>query len=426
MSIDVNNTATLALAEMSKAGFDQAQVSVSISEQDELNINHNEPSLLRSTEDYAISLTGIVDGRKAVMALTDISPHAIESGIGELIERARIAPQDEANAVSDNQVGQFEQGPLAADLDLLALKVEELLQFRASETPKMQLEEGAASHRISREAVMTSGGSKLGCTVGAYSLSVMGTAIDGDASSSFNYTGGTANDLSQAHASELFAIGEMMRDTEQQIHTRSIPAKFVGDVILAPTAVRDLLGWLLGQLQDFSLIAGHSLYKDRVGEQIASDKLTIRSHFDAPGHAPYTGDAFLAPALTLLDAGKLTCLVPSYYASRKTDLPHTPASSGWQIEPGGRARAAMISDIKQGALVNRLSMGSPAANGDFSGVIKNSFYIEGGRLSGALSETMIAGNMANMLGDIVAVSMEHLDLGGTDFPWISVGGLNFS
>ncbi|MEL0066514.1 MAG: hypothetical protein VXA40_16985, partial [Gammaproteobacteria bacterium] len=84
MSIDVNNTAAMALAEMSKAGFDQAQVSVSISEQDELNINHNEPSLLRSTEDYAISLTGIVDGRKAVMALTDISPHAIESGIAEL------------------------------------------------------------------------------------------------------------------------------------------------------------------------------------------------------------------------------------------------------------------------------------------------------------------------------------------------------
>ena len=136
MSIDVNNTAAMALAEMSKAGFDQAQVPVSISEQDELNINHNKQSLLRSTEDYAISLTGIVDSRKAAMALTDISPHAIESGIAELIERARIAPQDEANAVSENQVGQFEQGPLAADLDLLALKVEELLQFRTSETPR--------------------------------------------------------------------------------------------------------------------------------------------------------------------------------------------------------------------------------------------------------------------------------------------------
>ena len=53
--------------------------------------------------------------------------------------------------------------------------------------------------------------------------------------------------------------------------------------------------------------------------------------------------------------------------------------------------------IDKGALVNRLSMGSPAANGDFSGVIKNSFLIEDGGLSGALSETMISGNTINML-----------------------------
>ncbi|MBT4492275.1 MAG: hypothetical protein HOC70_03460, partial [Gammaproteobacteria bacterium] len=57
MSIEINNTAERVLAQMLDIGFEHAQVSVTISEQDELNIMHNEPSLLRSTEDYALNLT---------------------------------------------------------------------------------------------------------------------------------------------------------------------------------------------------------------------------------------------------------------------------------------------------------------------------------------------------------------------------------
>ena len=52
--------------------------------------------------------------------------------------------------------------------------------------------------------------------------------------------------------------------------------------------------------------------------------------------------------------------------------------------------------------------------------------IENGEVGQALSETMIAGNMASMLNDIVGISKEHLDLGGEDFPWIRIANLNFS
>jgi PmbA protein len=71
-------------------------------------------------------------------------------------------------------------------------------------------------------------------------------------------------------------------------------------------------------------------------------------------------------------------------------------------------------------------MGSPGANGDFSGVIKNSFVIENGEQGQALSESMISGNMAEMLKDISGVSKEHLDLGGEDYPWIRIPNLHFS
>jgi len=426
MSNDVYSTADRALEEMVSVGFEQAQVSVTISDQDELNIMHNEPSLLRSTEDHALSLTGIVDGRKAVMALTDLSPGAMVDGVSELIERARLAPQDEANAVSEGEESHFEQGPLEGDMDLMALKVEELIDFRASHTPKMQIEEGAAVHRVARECLVTSGGTRLTCEVGCYQLQVFGAATDGDKTSSFNYTGGGTNALAGTHASDHFGIGEMMAETEQQIETSAISGNFVGDIILAPGAVMDLLGWLLGQIRDMSLIADTSLFKERVGEQIASDKLNVRSRFDGAGHVPWSADGFVAHPLTLLQDGRLNYLLPSLYGSLKTGIKHTPSSSGWSIDAGDTAKADMIEDIEQGAMVNRLSMGSPGPSGDFSGVIKNSFIITGGQMGQALSETMIAGNMASMLNDIVSLSSEHLDNGSHDFPWIRIANLNFS
>ncbi|SVB76475.1 uncharacterized protein METZ01_LOCUS229329, partial [marine metagenome] len=85
MTEEVNITASYALAKMLESGFDQAQVSVTISELDELNIMHNQPSLLRSNEDHALNLTGIIDGRKAVVALTDLSRDTIDDNIDALI-----------------------------------------------------------------------------------------------------------------------------------------------------------------------------------------------------------------------------------------------------------------------------------------------------------------------------------------------------
>jgi PmbA protein len=191
--------------------------------------------------------------------------------------------------------------------------------------------------------------------------------------------------------------------------------------------VASLLAWLQGQLGDTQLIAGSSLYKESVGQAIASPLLTLRSRFDAPGVAPVSADAFAAPAVDVVRAGELRTLTPSLYGSRKTGLPHVPvAPSGWEIASGETAREQLFAGVARGAVVGRLSMGNPAANGDFSGVIKNSFRIMDGAVGTALAETMVSGNMARMLRDIVGVSRERIDSGGLALPWIRVANLHFS
>lgn len=417
--------AVSALALMKARGFDQAQVTASSTRQDELNIADNEPSLLRSTDVSRLSLTGIVDGRRASTNLTDMRDEAVRAGIGALLAAAHAAPQDPANRVSSGQKARIVQGPQQADVDLLTAKAREILDFVHRETPKVMLRESVAAHNLSHSHTLTSAGSELEAQVGCHTMSVFGVAREDQKVSSFQYTGGACHDLDR-HATDYFAISEVLRDLERQIHTRPFAGKFVGDVVLTPPAVADFVNWFLGQLCDNALISGSSLYRDRVGEPVGSRLLTLGSRFDAPGMLALTADAFVAPPVEILRDGVLKTLTPSYYGSLKTGIAHVPVASGWELAAGETPREKMVSDTKRGALVGRLSMGTPQSNGDFSGVIKNSFAIEEGKLGHALSETMITGNVAQMLRDVVAVSRERIDTGAYLLPWLRIRGLHFS
>jgi PmbA protein len=436
MTMHLKNLAEQALTALKREGADAAQVTVSHTALTEVNIALNEPSLLRSTQSHKLTLLGLWDGRRASTELSDLAPQALSQAAGALRAEAAAAPQDGANAVSSGQTTVINRGPLESDLSALTDAAAELLEFRASATPSMTLEEGAASHTFYESHLMTSEGSDLACTLGWYGLSVFGTARgpgpDGTVrSSSFNYGGGETEDLRGMPASSRFGISEMMRGLTRSIETKGIAycfgGKFTGDVVLTPMAMATLLGWLHAQTSDMALISGSSVYKDRVGEVVASPLLHLASRFDGPGIAAVSSDGFVAAPVQLLDAGRLTTLTPSLYGSRKTGLAHVPtASSGWQLAGGATPLSALLRDVARGAVVGRLSMGNPASNGDFSGVIKNSFAVNGGEVGAALSETMINGNVAQMLRDVVAVSAERIDTGGWCMPWVRVSGLHFS
>jgi PmbA protein len=427
MAIDLQATAARVLDRLREQGFDQAQVSLSHQLRHEVCVAHNEPSLLRSNQSYKLQLVGLLDGRRADTEGTEFDDDSLSAIVQGLWASVASAPQDAANAVSSAQSADIVRGPTDADVAGLAGAMRELLAWRERETPTMMLEEALAGHNHVRSTTLTSGGTSLVCELGWFDAAVFGLARDGAHSSSFNYTGGSCDSLAGTAFVQRFGIDEMMRALTRQVRTQPLAERFVGDVVLTPRAVGSLLGWLLGQLSDQALIDGSSVYRHAVGEVVASPLLGLRSRFDAPGVAPLSADAFVLQPVALLTQGRLNCLTPSLYGSRKTGLPHVPVSAdGWELAAGAAPLAELIGSVARGALVDRLSMGRPAANGDFSGVIKNSFAIDGGQVGAALSETMIAGNVAQMLRDVRAVSAERIDAGAWLLPWLRVEGLHFS
>lgn len=431
MVIDTTNalqdTAEQVLALMRRQGFDDAQVSVSQQHRHELCVAHNEASLLRSTQAGKVQLVGLLDGRRADSEGSELDADSLAALVQGLWGSVASAPQDAANAVSAGQTARVVRGPREADAAALADAMREVLDWRAAHAPSVMLEEALAGHTQLEACTLTSGGSALQCALGWYDAVVFGLARDGAASSSFNYAGGNCHGLAGEPLVPRFGMADMMQAMARSVHTEPIGERFVGAVVLTPRATASLLGWLLGQLGDQPLIDGSSVYRQAVGQAATSPLLTLRSRLDAPGVVPFSADAFALAPVTLLDRGTLTCLTPSLYGSRKTGLPHVAVGSdGWDIAAGTTARDALIAGVPRGALVDRLSMGRPSANGDFSGVIKNSFVIRDGQVGTALSETMISGNVAQMLRDVSAVSAERIDTGGWVLPWLRVEGLHFS
>lgn len=413
------------LQKLQDAGFDAARVTITETDMNELNVAHNHVSLMRSTINQQLSLLGLLDQRKVTASVSSLDDEAIDHVIAGMLRDVQTSPQDPANAVSADQAGQFEKGPQLVDRESLALAAKNFLSYRSERYPTFQIEEASIKHELEKTTLLTSEGTELFSSIGEYGFSIMGSSKDEHGSSSFNYTGGNINDLPE-NLVEHFDLDMMMANSVQETQTELVGDKFEGDVVLMPMAVNDLLGWLAGQITDFALLSDSSVYKNSVGQLVASDKLTVRSNEQGAGVAPFNGEGFLVTPLKLIDQGKLTTLLPSYYGSRKLNVPFVPAPSGFAIDAGEVSRDDMIASVERGALVSRLSMGSPAANGDFSGVIKNSFLIENGKRSKALSETMITGNVAQMLQDIAAISKEVTDFGSDKVPWLKIKGLKFS
>jgi PmbA protein len=172
------------------------------------------------------------------------------------------------------------------------------------------------------------------------------------------------------------------------------------------------------------------VYRDRLGERVADSALTIHSRprsdeLAAPSFL--TQDGFVAEDATVIDRGVLKSFLLSQYGALKTGLERaTTDGDALVIDAGDTPLEALIGSVERGVLLCRFSGGRPSAAGDFSGIAKNSYLIEDGRIGPALSETMVSGNLVRLLERVRAVSHERVDFGYAILPWVALPGVVIS
>lgn len=419
-----------ALNMMLEKGADSACASCALSERNELNVDTGVFSLLRTTFDASLNLVLIKDHRRGVVAVNDLSDEALARAVDDCLQAAENSPADDAWALSDvPQAKSFQRGT-EADLDKLFDRTQEMVQDINKEYPKVVINQLVVEHRQTNSAYVSSHNVEYRSQSGLYRLSMSFLAQEGDVSSSFNGIGFTTDNLDMPFL-QADGFRQALKDAENQIHTQPGKGKFEGSVVFTPGCLEDILGSILDNfVSDGSLLEGTSLWKDKLGQSVADKRITLSSmphHPDIVDGQNYTGEGFLAEDYDIIKDGVLKQFMLSLYAANKTGHRRAPNSdSSLVMQPGQEALQDIIAGIDRGLVVGRFSGGQPGPNGEFSGVAKNAFLIEQGKVTKAVSETMISGNLSQMLNRVRGISKETIRDGYSLLPWLAVDGITIS
>ncbi|NLX83376.1 MAG: TldD/PmbA family protein [Clostridiales bacterium] len=411
-------------------GVHDASVSASTSRKSEFTVDSGKFNLLRTTLDHSLGLMAIKGHCRGTVSGNSFEEEAIKAAARDCIASAEAGQPDEAWEIAKVGEGSFVSGAPEPDMDKLFTRTKELLDSVKAEYPKVMLEQVVTAHTTHKSVYLNNHGVQYESTSGSYSVSLMFSGHEGEQASSFNYCGLVTDKLDTPFI-ELSSFRQNLKDAERQIHTRPVSGKFEGTVIFTPDCLGGMIGELLGNfVSDGVLLDGTSLWKDALNTQVADPKITISMNPSDPrivNGQRYTGEGFLAEDYDIIKNGVLKQFMLSAYGANKVGGKRAPNSSyAMIIKPGTQSIDEIIKNTKRGLLVSRYSGGAAGNSGEFSGVAKNSFLIEDGQIKDAVSETMIAGNLAGMLNKLVGISRETVEDGGSSLPFLAVDGITIS
>lgn len=413
-----------------KSGAAKAQCSVTLTDRHEMNVDSGELSLLRTTFDTRASLTAIRDGKKGTSSGNMSDAESLEKAAAEVLSIADASKPDDANDISASQPpARHSTGPESPDLDMMHRRLKDLLGDVRGRYPKAVLRQAILDFSRSRTSLVNSNGVDLASEHGVYRCILVFSSRDGERVSSFNFSSFAARDL-EKDLIDCASMDALLRQSAEQIETKPVQGKFVGDIIIAPDCLEDMLGFLIYSLTDGPVISGTSILKDSLNKQIASPLLSIHcrpvSDEICDGYF-ITPDGYAAQNSTLIDHGVLRSLLLSLYGARKTGRGRAVNSGGATVvDAGDIPFSEMVRSVKKGLLLARFSGGRPSDSGEFSGVAKNSYLIEDGEIRYPVSETMISGSFAEVLKNVTAVSRERTDFGYAIYPYVAVSGVTVS
>lgn len=200
-------------------------------------------------------------------------------------------------------------------------------------------------------------------------------------------------------------------------------------VIFTPYGVAGaLLTPLISALNGKTVLDGASPLKGRKGEVVFDKRFSVKDDATLPfqpGSAPFDDEGIPTRSNPLIEAGTV---IQFYYdlhtaalagaastgnGNRGGGMP-SPSPHALVIGGGDTSPAAMIKDIKEGIVIEQL-MGAEQGNilnGDFSGNILLGYKIENGEIVGRVKDTMVFGNVYQLLKNINSLGNDSRWIGG--------------
>lgn len=409
---------------------EQVEAFVSRDWETDIRVYEGEVEHFVSAQSEGIGIRVIRDGRTGFAYAGTLDADAIAEVLAEARDNVTFGTPDEFAALAEpDGVDVVEQelwseALAACPTDRKIELAKELERMALAADGRVRIEDSNYADVAAELAVATTTGiRRSGRENGCY-VSVGTLADDGEESH-------TGFGFSVGRSPDDFDLAKAAREAAERA-TRLIgaikPQSRRTTVVFDPFVTAMLLGVVSSTLNGEAVAKGRSLFKDRVGDQVANPLVTLVD--DPTNPLAYTatdldGEGLAARRNVLIDGGVLQGFVHNSYSARRMQTRSTgnAVRGGFkgtpgvgclalQLNPGTRTQAELVADVEDGILVQSvqgLHSGVNPISGDFS-VGASGLSISGGQLGAPLREFTIASTLQRMLLDVVEV--------GGDVDWL--------
>ena len=423
-----------------KKGADRAKISASCSVEKRLVVENKQFTLANTLESQKVGVGIHKDQKKGSASLNNRDEAALRACVDDAMALARFSVPDEfltmpsAKEAPKATALNFMWNDKTAEINLNDLQeLTQAMLSRLTKDKRIALDRLEVSASSMWHGLYNSQGVRQSERQSSISWSFMGMAVDGEDVSGFDYDGRSVYSWDDAFAIATKQCDEFVVKVVRNLRPVKAPS-YKGPILLSPRAVEEiLLGTVLYHMSGSSVMDGKSLWSKKIGESVISPMMTLR---DAPhnrefsGATSFDGDGLPTVERDLIKNGVLVTHLHDCYTAKRCGAFSTATSGGpfALMMATGNGELKSMQNARQDLLVvDRFSGNIDPIKGDFSGVAKSSRYLKNGEDQGAVSETMIAGNLFESLSQILSVSSVFEDVGGSmRMPWVLIDGVSVS
>ncbi len=415
----LRDAVSLAIEIAQKAGA-TAEVGVTKSGGLSVSTRLQEIENVEFNNDGALGISVYVGQQKGNASTSDLTPEAIKNTVEAALAIAKYTSPDDCAGLADKELMAFD----APDLDLYhaaEIDVDKAVQL-ALDTEKAALEhderivnsEGASFNAHTGVRVYGNSHGMLQSYLSSrYSLSCSVIAEHQEQlERDYEYT--VARDINQLAqpnwVGENAAQKAIARLQPQKLATQEAPVIFLNDVATG------LISHLAAAISGGSLYRKASFLLDHLGKQVLPDWFEIveRPHLIGQlASTPFDSEGVRTQDMEIIRNGILQTYLLTSYSGRKLGMQSTGHAGGihnWLVKPNSSGKlTALLRQMNRGLLITEvMGQGVNLVTGDYSRGAAG-FWVENGEIQYPVAEITIAGQLPDMLRNIVAVAddIEH-------------------
>ncbi|KQA18644.1 metalloprotease PmbA [Vibrio metoecus] len=403
--------------ELAAASSDAAEVAITKSTGLSVSTRMCEVENVEFNSDGALGITVYRGQRKGSASTSDLSEKAIQQTV--------LAALDIAQYTSEDPYA----GP--APKELMVQEIPDLDLFHPDEpNPDVAAQIAIAAERAalgySKKIKQSDGGSydshygvrvygnshgllaSYASSRHSISCSVIGEGRNGEMERDYSYTVARHRDDLWTPESVGLQAAEntVSRLDPQKLKTGQFPVMFAADVATG------LIGHLVMAISGGNLYRKSSFLLDHLGKTILPTWFNIseRPHvMRGLASSPFDSEGVRTQDLEIITDGVLATYLLTSYAARKMNMTPTGHAGGihnWYVKSTGQNYQQMLKELGTGLLVTEvMGQGVNVVTGDYSRGAAG-FWVENGEIKYPVSEITIAGNLKQMLQQIVAVGSD--------------------